>query len=132
MSKKIEEAQEILRTLGLPAAQYNEMAALTLLAICNIKEEDNWATATRQSMGVSKDIMTFVNNNYNKGYAPNTRETFRRQVLHQFTQARIVDYNPDKPDLPVNSPKAHYAITPQVLNIVQRYDPVGRKRYKIF
>ena len=121
MSKKIEEAQEILRTLGLPAAQYNEMAALTLLAICNIKEEDNWATATRQSMGVSKDIMTFVNNNYNKGYAPNTRETFRRQVLHQFTQARIVDYNPDKPDLPVNSPKAHYAITPQVLNIVQRY-----------
>jgi hypothetical protein len=28
---KIEEAQEILKALGLPPAQYNEMAALTLL-----------------------------------------------------------------------------------------------------
>ncbi len=39
---KIEEAQEILRALGLPPAQYNEMAALTFLAVCNIKENDKW------------------------------------------------------------------------------------------
>ncbi|MDY0313828.1 MAG: hypothetical protein RBR32_02005 [Bacteroidales bacterium] len=38
---KIKEAQEILRALGLPPAQYNEMAALTFLAICNIKENEN-------------------------------------------------------------------------------------------
>lgn len=49
---KIEEAQEILRALGLPPAQYNEMAALTFLAVCNIKENDKWAKATRQSLGV--------------------------------------------------------------------------------
>ena len=101
---KIEEAQEILRALGLPPAQYNEMAALTFLAVCNIKENDKWAKATRQSLGVTKGIMTFVNENYGKSYAPNTRETFRRQVLHQFVQARVVDYNPDTPSLPVNSP----------------------------
>lgn len=54
--------------------------------------------------------MAFVNKHYKKEqpYAPNTRETFRRQVLHQFLQARIVDYNPDNPALPVNSPNAHY------------------------
>jgi type II restriction enzyme len=34
---KLTEAQEILKTLGLPPTQYNEMAALTFLAICNIK-----------------------------------------------------------------------------------------------
>jgi len=80
---KLKEAQEILRTLGLPQAQYNEMAALTFLAICGIKESDNWTDATRHSLGVTKGIMIFVNENYNKNYAPNTRETFRRQVLHQ-------------------------------------------------
>lgn len=48
---KIEEAQEILKALGLPPAQFNEMAALTFLAICNIKENDKWAEATRQSLG---------------------------------------------------------------------------------
>lgn len=118
---KIEEAQEILKALGLPPAQYNEMAALTFLAICNIKENDKWAKATRQSLGVTKGIMTFVNENYGKSYAPNTRETFRRQVLHQFVQARVVDYNPDNPSLPVNSPRAHYALTSEVLEVVKTY-----------
>lgn len=118
---KLEEAQEILKALGLPPAQYNEMAALSFLAVCNIKENDSWANATRQSLGVTKGIMTFVNDNYGKSYAPNTRETFRRQVLHQFVQARVVDYNPDKPDLPVNSPNAHYALTKEVLEVVKTY-----------
>jgi type II restriction enzyme len=118
---KTEEAQEILKALGLPPAQYNEMAALTFLAICNIKENDKWANATRQSLGVTKGIMTFVNSNYGKSYAPNTRETFRRQVLHQFVQARVVDYNPDNPNLPVNSPRAHYALTAEVFEVVITY-----------
>ncbi|MCF8307140.1 MAG: hypothetical protein K9I71_11770 [Ignavibacteriales bacterium] len=118
---KIEEAQDILKSLGLPAAQCNEMAALTFLALCNIREKDDWAKAKRQSLGVSKGIMNFVNENYNKSYAPNTRETFRRQVLHQFVQARIVDHNPDDVKLPVNSPRVHYAVTKQVIKIVREY-----------
>jgi type II restriction enzyme len=118
---KIQESQEILKALGLPPAQYNEMAALTFLAICNIKENDKWAKATIQSLGVTKGIMTFVNENYGKSYAPNTRETFRRQVLHQFVQARVVDYNPDEPTIPVNSPRAHYALTSEVLEVVKTY-----------
>jgi hypothetical protein len=125
---KLTEAQEILKTLGLPPAQYNEMSALTFLAICNIRENDSWAKATRHSLGVTKGIMIFVNENYNKTYAPNTRETFRRQVLHQFVQARVVDYNPDEPNLPVNSPKAHYALTNEVLEVVKAY---GTKNWKM-
>jgi hypothetical protein len=118
---KIEESQEILRALGLPAAQQNEMSALTLLALCGIKETDKWSDADCQSLGVTKGIMSFVADAYNKNYAPNTRETFRRQVLHQFVQGRIADYNPDEPDLPVNSPKAHYAISDIALSVIRRY-----------
>lgn len=118
---KLTEAQEILKLLGLPPAQYNEMAALTFLAICNIKENDTWLNTTRDSLGVTKGIMAFVNENYNKTYAPNTRETFRRQVLHQFVQARIIDYNPDMPNLPVNSPKAHYALTKEAMQVIKAF-----------
>jgi len=102
---KIKDAQNILFSLGMPTAKQNELSALTLLALCSLKESDEWCNATRKSMGVTKGIMAFVNENYKKEqpYAPNTRETFRRQVLHQFEQARLVDYNPDIPDLPVNS-----------------------------
>jgi type II restriction enzyme len=118
---KITEAQEILKALGLPPAQQNEMAAITLLALCSITEDDNWKNASRNSLGVSKGIMTFSKNAYGKNYAANTRETFRRQVLHQFVQARIADYNPDNPELPVNSPNAHYAISKEALEVIKTY-----------
>ena len=118
---KIQEAQAILKELGLPDAQQNEISGYTLLALCNIKEKDKWAKAFKQSHGVSKGIMTFISENYEKKYAPNTRETFRRQVLHQFVQAGIADYNPDIPNLPVNSPRAHYAISEIALETIKTY-----------
>lgn len=120
---KITEAQEILKALGLPEAQQNDMSALTLLALCGIKEDNSWNEATRTSQRITKGIMAFVNDNYkvNSPYAPNTRETFRRQVLHQFIQAGVANYNPDDPTLPVNSPKAHYAITKEALEVIQAY-----------
>jgi len=118
---KIQEAQVILLALGLPNAQQNEISAYTLLALCNIKESDMWSKAYRKSQGVSKGIMNFISENYQKDYAPNTRETFRRQVLHQFVQAGIADYNPDIPDLPVNSPRAHYSISAIALETIKAY-----------
>lgn len=124
---KITEAQEILKAFGLPAAQQNEMSALTLLALCGIREDTPWGKATRTSQRITKEIMAFVNENYKAAapYAPNTRETFRRHVLHQFVQAAVANYNPDDPTLPVNSPKAHYAITPEALTVVQGYGRRG-------
>lgn len=118
---KIQEAQLILKELGLPDAQQNEISGYTLLALCEIKEKDKWSKASNHSQGVSKGIMNFISFNYLKKYAPNTRETFRRQVLHQFVQAGIVDYNPDIPDLPVNSPRAHYAISELALETIKSF-----------
>lgn len=124
---EIAEVQDILRVLGMPPAQHNEMSALTLLALCNLKSEDRFASAQRRSMTVSKGIMAFIHQHYGKAYAPNTRETFRRQVLHQFVQSGIADYNPDDPFLPTNSPKAHYAISENALALIRLY---GTRRWK--
>ena len=109
--KKIDEAKEILKELGLPKQQQNELAAFTLLALCGIKPRDKWNKTSRLSLKLSKGIIAFLKDVYAKTYAPNTRESIRKDVLHQFVQARIVDYNPDNPILPVNSPNTHYAIT---------------------
>jgi len=120
---KIEEAKEILKGMGVHKEQQNDMSALTLLALCGIKEDSKWKDATKGSKRITKEIMSFVNNNYKSDspYAPNTRETFRRQVLHQFVQAGIASYNPDDPSLPVNSPKAHYSITDEALMLIRSY-----------
>jgi hypothetical protein len=120
---KIYEAQEVLKALGLPKQQQNEISALTLLALCQIKEIDLWRNASKASMRITKDIMEFVNSNYKQDapYAPNSRESFRRQVLHQFVQGGIATYNPDNPNLPVNSPSAHYALTDEALNVIKSF-----------
>ncbi len=118
---KIKEAQTILKELGLPEAQQNEISALTLLALCGVKEADAWKDAQRSSLKVTKGVMAFMAKQYKRRYAPNTRETVRRQVLHQFVQARLADYNPDNPHLPVNSPKAHYAISKRALEVIKTF-----------
>jgi len=88
--KKVRQAQEILSDLGMPKAQQNDISAFTLLALCNNRKNSKWKDASRQSMTVTKGIMNFIRDNYGKEYAPNTRETFRRQVLHQFVQGRTI------------------------------------------
>lgn len=124
---KIEEAQDILKQMGLPPPQQNEISALTLLALCGIGSEDDWSRIGRESLGVSKGIMALIKDRYGKEYAPNTRETIRRQVLHQFVQAGLVDYNPNHPDLPTNSPRAHYALTEDALRTIRTY---GTRKWK--
>lgn len=124
---KIEEAKDLLKALGLPPAQRNELAALTLLALANLTEADPWQMAQRRSIRIH-DMILFIKKNYRRRYAENTRETFRRQVLHQFEQARIVDRNPDDPTLPTNSPRTHYAISTEVLPVVQKYGTRGGRQ----
>ena len=121
--KKIEEAQDILRSIGLPARQYNDSAALTFLALGNIKEEDSWADAKAVRLRIH-DIIIFISKYYNISYAENTRETIRRQVIHQFEQARVVDKNPDDSTLSTNSPRSHYALTEEMLNLIRSYQAV--------
>lgn len=118
---KIAEAQEILRMLGLPRGQQNEIAALTLLALCGVGPNDAWKNASRKSLTITKGIMAFIKEVYERTYAPNSRESIRRQVLHQFVQAKIVDRNPDDPTLPTNSPRYHYAVSAAALDAIQKY-----------
>ena len=107
----IEAAHQIIISLGLPLAQQNERSALCLLALLNLKPGAAWAAAQNPLVGI-KPIMDWAREHYGKEYAPNTRETIRRQTMHQFCDAGISLYNPDKPDRPVNSPKAVYQIEP--------------------
>jgi adenine-specific DNA-methyltransferase len=118
--QKIDEALLIVKALGLPRGQHNERSALTLLAILNLKSDFTWQEAESPLIRITP-IMKFCRDHYKKDYAPNTRETFRRQTMHQFMDAGIAIYNPDKPDRPVNSPKACYQISPEALKVIKTY-----------
>jgi len=118
--QKIDEALEILIGLDMPKAQQNERSALTLLALSSIKPDQGWHELDRPLIGITP-IMQYAKDTYGRQYAPNTRETFRRQTMHQFVEAGIAVYNPDKPDRPVNSPKACYQLSEAALDAIRRY-----------
>ena len=118
--RKIREALNILESLGLPRQQQNERSALTLLSLLNLKAEDAWEAASDPLMGITP-MMEFFAEHYSKRYKPNTRETVRRQTVHQFVQAGLTVANPDEPSRPTNSPKAVYQIEPSALKLIREF-----------
>lgn len=115
--QKIDDAMKILTALGMPRGQRNERSALTLLALLNLRPDGSWDSLERPLMGITP-IMDFTREHYGREYAPNTRETFRRQTMHQFVEAGIAVYNPDEPARPVNSPKACYQISEEAYTVI--------------
>ena len=116
----LEAAQQIIVSLRLPRAQQNERSALCLLALLNLSPDKAWVEAEAPLIGITP-IMDWVREHYAKDYAPNTRETVRRQTMHQFVNAGIAVYNPDDPDRPVNSQKAVYQIEPATLALLRSF-----------
>lgn len=118
--QKIDEALQIVRALGMPRGQQNERSALTLLALLDLKPSGAWDAVEKPLMGITP-IIEYCREHYGREYAPNTRETFRRQTMHQFVEAGIALYNPDQPDRPVNSPKACYQISAEAFAVIQTF-----------
>lgn len=125
--KRIQEALQVLKELGFPRQQLNERSALTLLALLGLKPDDSWSDARDPLMGITP-MIDFFAEHYGKRYAPNTRETVRRQTVHQFVQAALAVPNPDKPSRPTNSPKAVYQIEPSALKLLRGFGKRGWKK----
>ncbi len=123
---KINEGIEILEAMGLPRAQQNERSSLTLLALLDLGKNTPWSKSKKRIIRIH-DILMFIQKAYRKKYAENTRETIRRQTLHQFEQAGIVAKNPDNPLRPTNSPNTVYAITDEAIKTIRGY---GTSRWK--
>lgn len=121
---KVNETLDVLKALGLPKAQQNERSALTLLSLLDLKEENPWSESKKRNIRIH-DILVFIQTNYGKRYAENTRETIRRQTLHQFEQAGVVIRNSDDPFRPTNSPKTVYAVADDALEVIREYGNPG-------
>lgn len=128
MSKdqKLKEALQVLADLGMPRAQRNQRTALCLLALVNVTPTKRWSDAEAPLIGITP-IMDWAKEHFDTGYAPNSREAFRRQSMHQFVEACVCLYNPDKPERPVNSPKAVYQVEPHLLKVMKLVNAAGYK-----
>lgn len=124
MSKR-DEALEIIKSLGLPRQQQNERSSLTLLALAGLKADDGWDKVSRPLLRIW-DIMGWMRDHFGKDYAANSRETIRRQTIHQFEQARLIDRNPDEPTRPTNSGDTVYQLTEGAAKVISHF---GKKDF---
>lgn len=120
VSEKIKEAMEILGLMGLPRAQQNERSALCLLALVQVKPDGNWQSLENPLLGI-RAMMDFCRNDYLKNYAENSRESFRKETMHQFVSAGVAVQNPDQPSRSPNSPKWCYQISPEAHALLLHY-----------
>jgi adenine-specific DNA-methyltransferase len=121
VKERIGEALDILRALGFPRRQINERSALTLLALLDLTPSKRWSDASNPLRGITP-MMDFMDRHYGKHYAPNSRETVRRQTVHQFLEASLIVANPDDPDRPTNSGLNVYQIEESALELIRTYD----------
>ncbi len=118
---KISETMDILKQFNVPKKQQNERSALALLALLSLNEKDSWKDSKKTLIRVH-DMMVFIKQKYNRKYAENSRETFRRQTLHQFEkEVGIVERNSDEPKRPTNSPNTTWSITDDALILIKAY-----------
>jgi hypothetical protein len=111
----------------MPSAQRNDRSALCLLALLKLTPDMSWNEAQAPLVGITP-MMEFARKHYGRKYAPNTRETFRRQSVHQLVAAGIALYNPDDRNRAVNSPKAVYQVSPPAWKLLRTFGTVSWNR----
>lgn len=114
MDKKIEETRELLQTIGMPKAQQADMCCYVILAMAGVKPDMSWSEATNEWVRIH-DIIQFVNTFYDMSYAENSRETFRKQALHRFRTAALIEDNGKA----TNSPNYRYRLTEETVQILR-------------
>lgn len=113
---KVEEAREILKELQVPVKQQADLCCFVLLAMADIKEEDNWSSAKNNWIRIH-DVIAYTKENYGVTYAENSRETFRKQAMHHFRNAAFIEDNGKA----TNSPNYRYRLTDEMLSLIRSY-----------
>ena len=80
---KLEEAKNILKELKVPLKQQSDLCGYVILAMADIKRNDEWANAINEWKRIH-DVIAFIKDFYEVSYAENSRETFRKQAIHHF------------------------------------------------
>lgn len=118
MDIKVSAIKSVLAAIGMPKAQQADLCALTILSMANLKPNTPWKKAQAEWIRIH-DVIAFSNANYGTTYAENSRETFRKQAMHHFRTAAIIEDN----GMATNSPNYRYRLTDEFLAVVKNINP---------
>lgn len=111
---KLDLIKQLLVRINMPVKQQSTLCCLTLLAMARLKNGMPWNEATNEWTRIH-DVIAFIAENHGAVYAENSREQFRKQAMHPFRMAALIEDN----GKPTNSPNYRYRITAEFLAVIQ-------------
>lgn len=111
---KLELAKYLLEEVGMPPKQQSTLCCLALLAMAKLTKDTPCRQASNDWIRIH-DIIAFIGEHYGVIYAENSRETFRKQAMHAFRTAALIEDNGKA----TNSPNYRYRITNEFLRVIQ-------------
>ena len=114
---KLDDAKKLLKEVGMPVQQQTDIAGYTLLTLAGQKEKSEWSESTNEWIRIH-DVLQETSNEYDKEYAENSRETIRKQCMHQFREGAIIEDNGKA----TNSPNYRYRITHEALEMIRKFN----------
>ena len=89
---KLELAKYLLEEVGMPPKQQSTLCCLALLAMAKLTKDTPCRQASNDWIRIH-DIIAFIGEHYGVIYAENSRETFRKQAMHAFRTAALIEDN---------------------------------------
>jgi hypothetical protein len=100
----------------MPKKQQSDICAYTLLSLAGVYDGATWASATNEFLRIH-DVIAYTRDMFEAPYAENSRESFRKQAMHPFRTAAIIEDNGKA----TNSPHYSYRLTVEALAVIQRF-----------
>lgn len=118
---RVDEARALLAANDLDAS---DRGALTLLALLHLAPSTPWGQAQNPKLGVA-EIMDFIDTSYGVRYAPNSRESIRKDSLRPLLDAGWLIPNPGAPRTAKSSQDYSYQLTADRFDWLRRHDQPG-------
>jgi hypothetical protein len=137
-SKQIQEiinqALDILESVGIPMDKTErglEKMAVCFLAVANVTKD--WSKAIENANLKSRDIINFVNKNFEENISPGSYDDIRRKDLKLLVLADIVVNSGVNKGSATNDPTRGYALQTDFKKLIETYKtPNWRKNLKAF
>ncbi len=119
----INEALDILELVGIPLSDKTERAkermAMCFLSVANISA--NWQQAKENVNLKSRDIIKFINENFEENISPGSYDDIRRKDLKLLVLANLVTNSSENKGSATNDPTRGYALQKDFRNLVLTY-----------
>lgn len=119
----INEALDILALVGIPFGSKTERAlermAMCFLAVAGVTK--NWKMARENANLKSRDIISFINENFEENISSGSHDNIRRKDLKFLVLADLIVNSGASKGAATNNPTRGYALHPDFKNLVVKY-----------